>query len=144
MPTLASEAGDVYASFISAFTFTLAVTTVDKIVQSNSRNLVVLALTMSVAVALLTLATVGVTRLAKSIQASPTPSHVLLAGPTNLLLFLTTTGRGIAVHFMSTTIGRWVLLLADGEADVSFWSLAPTIAIGMSLIWLLGKATGAA
>jgi archaellum biogenesis protein FlaJ (TadC family) len=142
MPTLASEAGEVYGSFISAFTFTLAVTTVDKIVKSNSRNLVVLAITMAVAVALLTLVNIGVSRAADSLKASAAPSSALFAGPTSLLLFLVTTSRGIAVHFMSTIIGRWVLLLADGSDEPSLWSLMPTIAIGMSLVWLLGRATG--
>ena len=142
MPTLASEAAAVYGSFISSFTFTLAVTTVDKIVRSNSRNLVVLAITMAVAVALLTLVNIGVARAADSLKASPTPSNALFAGPINLLLFLVTTGHSIAVHFMGTVIGRWVLLLADGGDETSLWSLMPTIAIGMSLVWLLGRATG--
>lgn len=143
MPTLASEASEVYASFISAFTFILAVTTVEKIVLSNSRNLVVLAITMIVAVALLTIVNIGVAQVAESLKTSTSPSNALLAGPVGLLLFLVRTGRGIAVHFMSTIIGRWVLLLADNEPDPSLWSLMPTIAIGMSLMYLLGRATGA-
>lgn len=142
MSSIRQEASDVYASFISAFTFTLAVTTVDNIVQANSYNLIVLAMTMLVATCLLTGSILGMLQLRESLLVpGVSPSNQLLLGPTHLILFLIQTARSIAVHFMSTVIGRWVLLLNTDDTDPD--SLIPTIVIGMSLLWLLGRAAGA-
>lgn len=140
--TLANEAAEIYGSFISAFTFTLAVTTVDKMVKSSARNLIVIALTMFVIVTILSFAIVGVKRFVAAVDGK-TSSGRLVLGPAALVLFLVSTGRGIAVHFMSTLIGRWVLSLADNNTETTLISLMPTITIGMSLVWLLGKAVGA-
>ena len=140
--TLQREAAEVYSSYMSAFTYTLAVTTVENIVRSQSRSLLVLALTMIVTVGLLSLARVGIQAFAATIGTDPTSK--LLAGPTGLALFLVTTGRGVAVHFMSTIVGRWVLQLADGADTAVATTLAPTITLGVGLLWLLGRAVGIA
>lgn len=139
---LQREAAEVYNNYMSAFTYTLAVTTVDNIVRSQSQSLFVLALTMIVAVSLLSLARVGIEAFSATIGNDPTGS--LLAGPTGLALFLVTTGRGVAVHFMSTIVGRWVLQLADGADTAVAATLAPTITLGVALLWLLGRAVGIA
>ena len=142
MTSTYAEAHNVYQSFISAFTFTLATTTVNNIVKANSYNLIVLALTMLMATCILTMSIRGVRHLKTSLIApGANKSNQLLIGPTQLLMFLLETSRSISVHFMSTVIGRWVLLLAKDDNDTS--TLIPTIIIGMTLLWLLGRATGA-
>lgn len=136
--------GQMYAAFVSSFSYTLAITTVNRIVSSDGPDLLIIAAATSILMAIVALADRELARaLADIHQASQNTNqhHVLdiVEGPLQLLLHLTNTASAVLVQFVSSAIGRWVLQLGSSQ---TLETSVPTVLLGVSLLWLLGMSLG--
>ena len=136
----------MYNAFVSSFSYTLAITTVNRIVDSDGPDLLVIAGTAGLLTVLVSLVDRELSRALADIEQHSDQSgqrHLLdlVEGPLQLMLHITTTAAAVLVQFVSTAVGRWVLEL-DSAARLD--TGLPTVLVGTSLLWLLGMSLGLA
>lgn len=107
-------------------------TTVDTIVKSQDRDLLVLALTLAVVIALVAI----FDTILKTIK----DGSALFDGPVKMGLYVMDTALTVLIHFLSTTLGRWALTI--GPSNLNVIDMTPMFVATISLLWLLGKSTG--
>ncbi|MGB0678746.1 MAG: hypothetical protein ACPGUV_03695 [Polyangiales bacterium] len=135
----------MYGAFESSFSYTLAITTVNRIVDGDGPDLLIIAATAALLTVLVSLVDreLGRALADVSVSASGGQRHVLdlVEGPLQLLLHLTNTATSVLVQFVSSALGRWVLEL-DGAQRLD--TGIPTVLVGTALLWLLGMSLGLA
>lgn len=134
----------MYGAFESSFSYTLAITTVNRIVDEDGPDLLIIASTAALLTALVSLFDQAITHALRDVHATARDTrerHVLdlVEGPLQLLLHLSTTATSVLVQFISSALGRWVLEL-DGARRLD--TGIPTVLMGTSLLWLLGMSLG--
>jgi len=136
-------AGDLYATFVNAFSYTIAVQTVDNAVDTTQGDLLMIAGTIAVLVELVGVTEAGLAAVT-AITADQNPVvHRVVVGPIEMLRYTLVLSRRIAVHFMSTILGKWAMSGAAARGhDIS--STLPPVLLCIALMWLLGKASGLA
>ena len=133
----------LYATFVHAFSYTLAIEAVQQLVESGGHDLLVLASVVAILLVLVKLLRSEVDAAFKRLQASPSQwqhTYELLEGPTQMFIFLLQTSEQVLIQFMSTSLGRWAISLAGSSVA----TVVPTFALGTALLWLLGASTGLA
>ena len=130
----------LYQTFLNAFSYTLAVSTVGDLVRSGGHDLLVLAAAVALMVVFLGKMAQEIKGGLDLLQKSPGQTHLyqLVAGPARMVLFLITTASSVLVQFLSTALGRWAIELAGHTTT----TLIPTVMIGTALLWLLGVSVG--
>ena len=131
----------LYTTFVNAFSYTLAISTVNSMVDTGGHDLLVLATAVGLAILLISKVETEVRLLHSSLQ-NPQSKHFneLLDGPIRMTLFLLTTSISVLVQFLSSALGKWAIDIAGTTTT----TVIPTVIVGTSLLWLLGAATGLA
>ena len=125
---------EYYQLFVNALSFTLAVTSVDKYFTNDSGELIVLVITLAVIAVFLTVLDSEI--MSRFHNTSDERTAQLLAGPVGLISYLLQTGTRVLVHFLSTSVGRWVMTLTPN--DLGFWDTMTAVLIAVSMIWFVG------
>ena len=129
---------EYYQLFTNALSFTLAVSSVDNYVTSDNNELITLAFTLALVAGLLLIIENQIIARYSNIT-NPQLSR-LIVGPVGLLSYILRTTSRVLVHFLSTTLGRWVMTLTPQDLKVG--DTITAVAVSISMIWLLGSAIG--
>ena len=136
-------AGDLYSTFVNAFSYTIAVQTVDGAVNTTQGDLIMIAGTIAVLVELVGVIEAGLSAVLETTATQNPVAHRIIVGPIEMLRYTLVLSRRIAVHFMSTILGKWAMSGTAGQGlDVS--NTLPQVLLCIALMWLLGKASGIA
>ena len=130
---MAGFAAREHSIFINAFSYTLSVGVVNRLVETDeSIDLLIVAAGVSVAAW-------SWDRLAHELEAQTVHMEgSALEGPVRLINFLTSTAAALLIQFISTCVGRWCLLLPTNNA--SFATSTAIALVGVCLLWLLNAA----
>lgn len=139
MSLLETEA-QLFQSFLTAFSYTLAITTVDRMVESGDHDLLILSAAVGLSIFLVRFAKDEIEGAERALKEANLAPHVesLIHGPVKLLVFLLQTATQVLVQFLSSSLGRWAIMLSGSSAV----AIIPTVLIGTALIFLLGTSTG--
>lgn len=127
----------LYQTFVNAFSYTLAITTVNKLVETGGHDLLVLAGAVGLTIVLLSRILAELKKARQVLEENNGHLKIVLKGPLEMTLFLITTAISVLVQFLSSALGQWSITLAGSEVD----TIVPTVIIGTSLIWLLGASS---
>ena len=132
-------AGALYTTFVNAFSYTLAISTVDRMVDTGNHDLLVLAAATALGITLLTRIRDEVEVVHDNLKA-PETRHInqLTDGPLRMLLFMLSTSVSVLVQFLSSALGKWAIDIAGTTTA----TVIPTVVVGTALLWLLGAASG--
>lgn len=136
-----STAADLYTTFVNAFSYTIAVATVDRTINTSNTDLLFIAATIAVAATAASILT-GFLEDAKQVaQQQSTQAYEIVRGPASMLQYALSLSQRIAIHFMSTVLGKWAInTTADKSLDFS--TTVPPVVACVCLLWLLGASTG--
>ena len=135
---LAQTGVEFYQLFVNALSYTLAVTAIDNYVTSDQNELITLAFTLTIISALFLIIESQITARYASLTNIKTAE--MLKGPVGLVSYLLKTTSRVLVHFLSTTVGRWVMTLTP--ADLRLGDTITAVAVSVAMIWLLGSTVG--
>lgn len=129
---------EYYQLFVNALSYTLAVTAIDNYVTSDQNELIMLAFTLTIVSALFLIIESQITARYATIELEKNAN--LLTGPIGLVSYLLKTTSRVLVHFLSTTVGRWVMTLTPG--DLRLGDTVTAVGVSVAMIWLLGTSVG--
>ena len=131
---------ELFNSFLTAFSYTLAITTVDRLIESGDHDLLILSAAVGISIFLIRIAKNEILSVDAQLKQANLAPHIqtLIKGPVNLLVFLLETTIRVLIQFLSTTLGRWAIMLSGA----STLAIIPTVLIGTALIFLLGTSSG--
>lgn len=139
MSTVLAQTGlEYYQLFVNALSFTLAVTSVDRYVTSDPSELTILVCTLAMVATFMVVLENQLKQAFRSIRSTRTAR--MLMGPVGLVSYLLSTLTRVIVHFLSTTVGRWVMTLAP--SNLEFWDTVTGVVISISLVWFVGISVG--
>lgn len=134
---------ELYSTFVNAFSYTIAVQTVDSAVNTTQGDLLMIAGTIAVLVELVGVVEAGLATVTAQTAARNPVAHRVVSGPIEMFRYTLVLSRRIAVHFMSTILGKWAMSGTAGQGlDVA--TTLPQVLLCIALMWLLGKASGLA
>ena len=138
MALITSQTGDLVQIFQNALSYTVALTTLQHSTE-NSSDLFLLALSISIVVFILVFLRNGLETARKDIQ---TRSDYM-TGILGCLLFLVNLTSNIFTQFLSTICAQYVVSFTPTYDDPLI-NVLPTLAITLSLIWVLLYSLGLA
>lgn len=132
---------DLYTTFVNAFSYTIAVATVDKTINTSNTDLILIAATIAV----------GVTGAGIFVRFLEEAKHIaeetnyqmyeLIKGPASMLQYALQLAQRISIHFMSTVLGKWAIT-STADESLDFSTTIPPVICCIFLLWLLGASTG--
>lgn len=135
------EAGStLYITFVNAFSYTIAVATVDRAIDTNQSDLLVVGVTIGLGIGVLEMVLMEGARLQQNMFAHKKGWMQVARGPIAMLLYTIQLAQRIAVHFLSTVLGKWAITTTVDDLKVV--DTLPTVTVAVALLWLLGAALG--
>lgn len=136
-----TEAGStLYITFVNAFSYTIAVATVDRAIDTNQSDLLVIAVTIGLGIGIIELILNEGGQLQRRLQGNEADWMRIAKGPVAMGLYTLTLAQRIAVHFLSTVLGKWAITTTVNDLNAA--DTLPTVGIAIALLWLLGAALG--
>lgn len=136
-----STPADLYITFVNAFSYTIAVATVDRTIDTSSSDLLFIAATIAVGVTAASIFSSFLEDAKRIAQQQSAQTYEIVRGPASMLQYALSLSQRISIHFMSTVLGKWAI---DTTADKSlkFETTVPPVIACVCLLWLLGASTG--
>jgi len=131
---------NLYIAFVNAFSYTVAVAAVDAAIDTSQNDLILLAATIGTGVVLVGALSQQIAAVHAQFANGSRDVDRILHGPAAMLLYTLGLMQRIAVHFLSTVLGKWAITSTDSTLNIQ--QTMPTVIIAIGLLWLLGGALG--
>lgn len=132
---------DLYTTFVNAFSYTIAVATVDRTVDTSNTDLLLIAATIAVGVTAAGTLSWVLEQARTQMATTMGTSYEVVRGPIAMLQYTIQLAQRISIHFMSTVLGKWAIDTTANK-NLDFAATLPPVVACVCLLWLLGASTG--
>lgn len=130
----------LYVTFVNAFSYTIAVATVERAIDTEQSDLLIVAVTIGLGIGVVEMVIAEGKTLQRIVATGEENWMRIVQGPLAMLLYTLSLAQRISVSFLSTVLGKWAITTTVDDLNVV--KTLPTVTVAVALLWLLGAALG--